>query len=342
MAKIVTMGEIMLRLSTPGNEKFIQADEFDINYGGSEANVAVSLANYGYDTEFVSAIPDNPIGDCAVAALRKYNVGTTFISRSGDRLGIYYLEPGSSVRPSNIVYDRAGSSIACAQAELFDFDAIFADADWFHFTGITPALSDSAAKLTEEALKAAKAHGLTVSVDLNFRKKLWTSQRAGEVMSQLLPYVDVCIANEEDAKDVFGIEAEGTDVNSGKLNRDGYISVARQLSSRFGCKYVAITLRSSISANDNNWAGMLYEAAADKAYFSTTYHVHIVDRVGGGDSFGGGLIYSMLSGYDAQQTIDFAVAASCLKHSIEHDFNHVSVAEVAALAAGNASGRVQR
>ena len=342
MAKIVTMGEIMLRLSTPGNEKFIQADEFDINYGGSEANVAVSLANYGYDTEFVTAIPDNPIGDCAVAAMRKYNVGTKFISRSGDRLGIYYLEPGSSVRPSNIVYDRAGSSIACATADLFDFDAIFADADWFHFTGITPALSDSAAKLTEEALKAAKAHGLTVSVDLNFRKKLWTSQRAGEVMSQLLPYVDVCIANEEDAKDVFGIEAEGTDVNSGKLNRDGYISVARQLSSRFGCKYVAITLRSSISANDNDWAGMLYEAAADKAYFSTTYHVHIVDRVGGGDSFGGGLIYSMLSGYDAQQTIDFAVAASCLKHSIEHDFNHVSVAEVAALAAGNASGRVQR
>ena len=193
-----------------------------------------------------------------------------------------------------------------------------------------------------DACKAAKARGLTISCDLNFRKKLWTSQRAGEVMSQLLPYVDVCIANEEDAKDVFGIEAEGTDINSGKLNRDGYISVARQLSSRFGCKYVAITLRSSISANDNDWAGMLYEAAADKAYFSTTYHVHIVDRVGGGDSFGGGLIYSMLSGYDAQQTIDFAVAASCLKHSIEHDFNHVSVAEVAALAAGNASGRVQR
>ena len=193
-----------------------------------------------------------------------------------------------------------------------------------------------------DACKAAKARGLTISCDLNFRKKLWTSQRAGEVMSQLLPYVDVCIANEEDAKDVFGIEAEGTDINSGKLNRDGYISVARQLSSRFGCKYVAITLRSSISANDNDWAGMLYEAAADKAYFSTTYHVHIVDRVGGGDSFGGGLIYSMLSGYDVQQTIDFAVAASCLKHSIEHDFNHVSVAEVAALAAGNASGRVQR
>ena len=208
MAKIVTMGEIMLRLSTPGNEKFIQADEFDINYGGSEANVAVSLANYGYDTEFVSAIPDNPIGDCAVAALRKYNVGTTFISRSGDRLGIYYLEPGSSVRPSNIVYDRAGSSIACAQAELFDFDAIFEDADWFHFTGITPALSDSAARLTEAALKAAKAHGLTVSVDLNFRKKLWSQEKAREVMTNLMQYVDVCIGNEEDAEKVLGFKPQ--------------------------------------------------------------------------------------------------------------------------------------
>lgn len=212
MAKIVTMGEIMLRLSTPGNEKFIQADEFDINYGGSEANVAVSLANYGYDTEYVSAIPDNPIGDCAVAALRKYNVGTKYISRSGDRLGIYYLEPGSSVRPSNIVYDRAGSSIACATADLFDFDAIFADADWFHFTGITPALSDSAAALTEAALKAARAHGVTVSVDLNFRKKLWSQEKAREVMTNLMQYVDVCIGNEEDAEKVLGFKPEGSDV----------------------------------------------------------------------------------------------------------------------------------
>ena len=239
-------------------------------------------------------------------------------------------------------YGRASSAIALAKRTDFDWDTIFDGADWFHWTGITPALGGELPEICLDACKAAKARGLTISCDLNFRKKLWTSQRAGEVMSQLLPYVDVCIANEEDAKDVFGIEAEGTDINSGKLNRDGYISVARQLSSRFGCKYVAITLRSSISANDNDWAGMLYEAAADKAYFSTTYHVHIVDRVGGGDSFGGGLIYSMLSGYDVQQTIDFAVAASCLKHSIEHDFNHVSVAEVAALAAGNASGRVQR
>ena len=229
MAKIVTMGEIMLRLSTPGNEKFIQADEFDINYGGSEANVAVSLANYGYDTEYVSAIPDNPIGDCAVAALRKYNVGTKYISRSGDRLGIYYLEPGSSVRPSNIVYDRAGSSIACATADLFDFDAIFADADWFHFTGITPALSDSAAALTEAALKAARAHGVTVSVDLNFRKKLWSQEKAREVMTNLMQYVDVCIGNEEDAEKVLGFKPEGSDVMSGNLELAGYMNIFSQI-----------------------------------------------------------------------------------------------------------------
>ena len=342
MAKIVTFGEIMLRLAPQGYQRFQQAHCFDAVYGGAEANVAVSLANYGMDAHYVTAVPSNPIGDAAMNALRTFGVDVSDVVRSSKRLGIYFCEKGVSMRPSKVVYDRADSAIANVKPGDFDWDKIFEGADWFHWTGITPALGGELPEICLDACKAAKARGLTISCDLNFRKKLWTSQRAGEVMSQLLPYVDVCIANEEDAKDVFGIEAEGTDINSGKLNRDGYISVARQLSSRFGCKYVAITLRSSISANDNDWAGMLYEAAADKAYFSTTYHVHIVDRVGGGDSFGGGLIYSMLSGYDAQQTIDFAVAASCLKHSIEHDFNHVSVAEVAALAAGNASGRVQR
>ena len=342
MKKVITFGEIMLRLNPEGYRRFVQADRFEASYAGGEANVAVGLAQLGMDAAFVSKVPAHEIGQCAVNELRRFGVDTSLILRGGDRLGLYYVEKGASQRASKVIYDRAGSAIAMASASEFDWDAIFENAAWFHWTGITPALGGALPDICMEACKAAKAHGVTVSCDLNFRKKLWTSQRAGEVMGQLLPYVDVCIANEEDAKDVFGIEAEGTDIDSGRLNRDGYISVARQLASRFGCKYVAITLRSSISANDNDWAGMLYEAAADKAYFSTTYHMHIVDRVGGGDSFGGGLIYSMLSGYDAQQSIDFAVAASCLKHSIEHDFNHVSVAEVAALAAGNASGRVQR
>lgn len=340
MAKIITMGEIMLRLSTPNFEKFIQADEFDINYGGGEANVAVSLANYGHDTEFVTAVPDNEIGECAVASLRKYNVGTKHIARCGERLGIYYLESGSSMRPSKVVYDRAHSSISTAAAADFDFDAIFEGADWFHFTGITPALGGENPEICLDACKAAKAKGVKISCDLNFRKKLWSSEQAGKVMGELMPYVDVCIANEEDAADVFGIHAEGTDINTGKISREGYIGVAKQLSERFGCEYVAITLRGSISATDNKWAGMLYKDG--QACFSPEYLVHIVDRVGGGDSFGGGLIHALRKGMDQQDAINFAVAASCLKHTIEHDFNLVSEAEVLSLAGGNASGRVQR
>ena len=329
MAKVITMGEIMLRLSTPNNEKFIQADEFDVNYGGGEANVAVSLANYGHDAEFVTAVPDNEIGECAVAALRKYNVGTKYIARSGERLGIYYLETGSAMRASNVVYDRAHSSISTATADEFNFDEIFADADWFHFTGITPALGDNVAAICLEACKAAKAKGITVSCDLNYRNKLWSKEKAGQVMGELCKYVDVCISNEEDANDVFGIKSEGTEVTAGELNKD-----------RFGFKKVAITLRTSISANDNRWAAMLYEDG--QSYFSKEYLMHIVDRVGGGDSFGGGLIYACLNDYAPQDTIEFAVAASCLKHSVEGDFNMVSVDEVKKLAGGDASGRVQR
>lgn len=340
MAKIVTMGEIMLRLSTPNNEKFIQADEFDVNYGGGEANVAVSLANYGHDAEFVTAVPANPIGECAVAALRKYNVGTKHIARSGERLGIYFLETGSAMRASNVVYDRAHSSISTATPDQFNFDEIFEGADWFHFTGITPALGGENPEICLDACKAAKAKGVKISCDLNFRKKLWSSEQAGKVMGELMPYVDVCIANEEDAADVFGIHAEGTDINTGKISREGYIGVAKQLSERFGCEYVAITLRGSISATDNKWAGMLYKDG--QACFSPEYLVHIVDRVGGGDSFGGGLIHALRKGMDQQDAINFAVAASCLKHTIEHDFNLVSEAEVLSLAGGNASGRVQR
>ena len=340
MAKVVTMGEIMLRLSTPGNEKFIQADEFDVCYGGGEANVAVSLANYGHDAEFVTKVPDNPIGECAVAALRKMNVKTDNIAKGGERLGIYFLESGASMRASNVVYDRAHSSISTAEAADFDFDKIFDGADWFHFTGITPALNDNVAEICLEACKAAKEMNVKISCDLNYRNKLWSKAKAGEVMGELCKYVDVCIANEEDAADVFGIHAANTDVTAGEVNHEGYKDVAKQLADRFGFEKVAITLRESISANDNNWSAMLYDGT--DYFFSKKYKMHIVDRVGGGDSFGGGLIAATLSGYDSQATIEFAVAASCLKHSIEGDFNMVSMDEVAKLAGGDASGRVQR
>lgn len=338
--KVVTFGEIMLRLNPEGYLRFVQADRLEATYGGGEANVAVSLANYGIDASFVTKLPAHEIGQCAINALRKYGVDTSDIVRGGQRVGIYYAEKGASQRPSKVIYDRAGSSIATADKSDFDWDKIFDGAAWFHFTGITPALGGQLPEICLEACKAAHERGITVSCDLNYRKKLWTRKQAGECMSKLVPYVDVCISNEEDAKDVFGIEAENTDIESGKLNKEGYISVAKQLSDRFGCKYVAITLRSSISANDNDWSGMLYTGG--NAYFSKQYHMHIVDRVGGGDSFGGGLIYSLVSGYEPQKAIEFAVAASCLKHTVEHDFNHCSVAEVESLAGGNASGRVQR
>ena len=340
MKRIITFGEIMMRLNPEGYLRFVQANKFEASYAGGEANVAVSLANYGMDAAFVSKVPKHEIGQCAVNTLRQFGVDTSLMVRGGDRLGLYYVEKGASQRASKVIYDRAGSAIATAAASDFDWKKIFDGADWFHFTGITPALGGEMPAVCLEACKAAKELGITISCDLNYRKKLWTNKEAEAVMSQLVPYVDVCIANEEDAKDVFGIEAEGTDLNAGKVNHDGYISVARQISERFGCKKVAITLRGSISASDNEWAAMLYSDG--KAYFSPKYRVHIVDRVGGGDSFGGGLIYSLLSGFDDQKAINFAVAASCLKHSIEHDFNLVSVAEVEALAGGNASGRVQR
>ena len=342
MARIVTFGEIMMRLNPEGCLRIVQSPKFEATYAGGEANVAVSLANFGMDAAFVTKVPAHEVGQCAVNELRRYGVDTRFIVRGGDRLGIYFCEKGASQRPSKVIYDRAGSAIALARPEDFDWDAIFDGADWFHWTGITPALGGALPEICMAACQAAKKRGVTISCDLNFRKKLWSSRQAGEVMGRLMPYVDLCIANEEDAKDVFGIEAAESDVNSGQLSHDGYIDVARQLTRRFGCKKVAITLRGSRSASDNDWAGVLYDGALDKAVFSTTYHIHIVDRVGGGDSFGGGLIYALLNGYGGQRAIDFAVAASCLKHSIEHDFNLVTVDEVASLAAGNASGRVQR
>lgn len=338
--RVVTFGELMLRLAPENYLRFVQSDRLEATFGGAEANVAVSLASFGEQASFVSKLPAHEIGQSAINSLRRYGVDTSLVVRGGDRVGIYYCEKGASQRPSKVIYDRAGSAIATASPDDFDWNAIFDGADWFHFTGITPALSANLADITLQAVKVAKEKGVTVSCDLNFRKKLWSKERANAVMSEICKYVDVCIANEEDAKDVFGIEAENTDINSGKLDKDGYVSVAKQLTAKFGFKAVAITLRESKSASDNDWSGMLFKNG--NAFFSKKYSMHIVDRVGGGDSFGAGLIYSLSNGYDEQSAIEFAVAASCLKHSVEGDYNMVSLDEVKALAGGNASGRVQR
>ena len=340
MKKVITFGEIMLRLAPPGYTRFVQADSYLATYGGGEANVAVSLANYGLKADFVTKLPDNDIGQAAINSLRRFGVGTDNIVRGGDRIGIYFLEKGASQRPSKVIYDRANSAISKAVKGDFDWHKIFEGADWFHFTGITPALGENVAEICGEALSAAKKKGITVSCDLNYRKKLWTRQQAKATMTKLMQYVDVCIANEEDASDVFGIKADDTDITGGKLSHEGYKSVAKQLKDNFGFKYVAITLRGSLSASQNNWAAMLYDGK--DFYFSRNYLINIVDRVGGGDSFGAGLIYSLINNYDMQKAVEFAVAASCLKHTIEGDFNMVSLNEVEKLAGGDASGRVQR
>jgi 2-dehydro-3-deoxygluconokinase len=338
--KVVTMGEIMLRLSTPGFLRFNQSNSFEVIYGGGEANVAVSLANYGLDAHFVSKLPKHEIGDCAIEALRKHNVKTDHIARGGERIGIYFLETGASMRPSKVVYDRAHSAIAEADFSDFHFDGIFKDAAWFHFTGITPALGPKAAALTEEALKAAKRHGVTVSVDLNYRKKLWTPAEAQRVMTNLMQYVDVCIGNEEDAEKVLGFKPGATNVEKGELELEGYMTMFRQMQETFGFKYVATSLRESHSASDNGWSALIYDGKA--FHHSKKYEVRIVDRVGGGDSFAAGLIYGLVSGKDFKDALEFAVAASALKHTIFGDFNLVSVSEVETLAGGDASGRVQR
>ena len=338
--KVVTFGELMLRLAPNGYYRFFQDDQLQATFGGGEANVAVSLANYGMDASFVTKLPTHAIGQAAVNSLRKYGVDTSKIVRGGDRVGIYFLEKGASQRGSVCIYDRAHSAIQEAAPSDFNWDAIFEGVDWFHFTGITPALGENLVEICREACKAAKAHGVKISCDLNYRGKLWTRDQARVAMTDLCQYVDVCISNEEDAKDVFGIEAENTDIYGGKLNKEGYKSVAKQLADKFGFEKVAITLRTSISASDNDWAAMLYDG--ENYCFSKEYHLHIVDRVGGGDSFGGGLIYALLSGKNTQDAVEFAVAASALKHSIEGDYNLVTVSEVEKLAGGDGSGRVQR
>lgn len=342
MARVITFGELMLRLQPYNYERFVQCDRVAFTFGGGEANVAVSLANYGLDAAFVTKLPAHSIGQAAVNSLRRYGVDTSRIVRGGERVGIYFNEKGASQRGSVCIYDRAHSAIQTAEPADFDWDAIFDGADWFHFTGITPALGENLVTICQEACRAARARGITISCDLNYRGKLWTRQQARAAMTELCRYVDVCISNEEDAKDVFGIEAENTDICAGEINHEGYRSVARQLADKFGFKMVAITLRESHSAFDNGWSAMLYNVEKDEYCFSKPYQLHIIDRVGGGDSFGGGLIYSLLTGKDTQSAVEFAVAASALKHSIEGDYNFVTVPEVEKLAGGDGSGRVQR
>ena len=340
MAKVVTMGEIMLRLSPAGNMRFVQADSFDVIYGGGEANVAVSCANYGHDAYFVTKLPEHEIGQSAVNALRRYGVNTKFFARGGDRVGIYYAETGASMRPSKVIYDRANSAIAEAKPEDFDFDAIMEGADWFHWSGITPAISNKAAELTRLACEAAKRHGVTVSVDLNFRKKLWTSKKAISVMKPLMEYVDVCIGNEEDAELCLGFKPDAN-VEAGETGAEGYHKIFEQMAKEFKFKYVISTLRESFSATHNGWKALIYNGK--EFYESKRYDINpIIDRIGGGDSFSGGVIHGLLTKETQGEALEFAVAASALKHTINGDFNLVSASEVESLAGGNANGRVQR
>jgi len=330
----------MLRLSTPGNSRFVQTDSFDVVYGGGEANVAVSLAAYGHDAYFVTKLPSHEIGQSAVNALRRYGVKTDYIARGGERVGIYYLETGASMRPSKVIYDRAHSSISEAEPCDFDFDRIMEGADWFHWSGITPAISDKAAELTRLACEAAKRHGVPVSVDLNFRKKLWSKEKAQSIMRPLMQYVDVCIGNEEDAELCLGFKPDA-DVEGGKTDAEGYKTIFRQMAKEFDFKYVISTLRESFSASHNGWKAMIYNGK--EFYESRRYDINpIVDRVGGGDAFSGGVIHGLLTKATQGEALEFAVAASALKHTIPGDFNMVTVAEVEALCGGDASGRVQR
>lgn len=338
--KVVTLGEIMMRLSTPDFKRFVQSDSFDVTYGGGEANVAAALCNYGLNGTFVSKVPTNALGQSAINHLRRFGVDTQFVARGGERLGIYFLETGASMRASQVIYDRAHASIADVDASEFDFDKIFEGADWFHTTGITPALSDKAAALTEAALKAAKAKGITTSIDLNYRKKLWSKEKAREVMTRLCQYVDVCIGNEEDADTTLGFTSKGTDVTKGELNLDGYKDVFQQMKEKFGFKYIASTLRESHSASDNGWSALVYDGA--EFYSTKSYEVRIVDRVGSGDSFASGFIFGLVTGMKMGDAAEFGVAASALKHTIPGDLNHATLSDVKDLVGGDGSGRVQR
>jgi 2-dehydro-3-deoxygluconokinase len=338
--KVVTLGEIMLRLSTPDFKRFVQADSFDVTYGGGEANVAAALCNYGLNGTFVTKVPDNAIGQSAINHLRRYGVDTQYIARGGDRLGIYFLETGASMRASQVIYDRAGASIADVNSEDFDWDKILDGAAWFHTTGITPALSDKASVLAESALKAARTKGITTSIDLNYRKKLWSKEKAREVMTKLCQFVDVCIGNEEDADTTLGFKAAHTDITKGELNLDGYKDVFKQMKDKFGFKFIASSLRESHSASDNGWSALVYDGR--EFHHTKRYNVRIVDRVGSGDSFASGLIFGLVTGMSMPDAAEFGVAASALKHTIPGDLNHATLGEVKDLMKGDASGRVQR
>mgnify|MGYP002035105006 CR=1 FL=1 len=347
MATIVTFGEIMLRLSTPGFQRFVQARQFDVAYGGGEANVAISLANYGHDARFVTRLPDHAVGQSALNHLRGHGVDTRFVARGGERLGIYFLETGASQRASTVIYDRAESAVATMPPDAVDWDATLDGADWFHWTGITAALGETARQSLGAALAAAKAAGATVSCDLNFRKKLWTTDEAQAAMRPLMEHVDVCIANEEDADKCLGMHASETNVEGAELDEAGYARLAERLRDTFDFQAVAITLRESHSASDNGWSAMLLGGAGSAAPLaaarrSRVYGVRLVDRVGGGDSFAAGLVHGLLTKADAGEALEFAVAASALKQTIPGDLNLTSAAEVEKLATGSGSGRVER
>lgn len=341
-ARVVTFGEIMLRLSPPGFERFLQTPVLGATFGGGEANVAVSLAQFGLQSDYVTRLPAHAIGDAAVRALLAEGVGTSYIVRGGSRVGIYFAETGAGQRGGSVIYDRAHSAISEIAADAIDWDRVLTGAAWFHVTGITPALGDNAANATRTALKAAKRVGARVSVDLNYRKKLWTEAQAQAVMRPMMSDVDVVIANEEDLQSVLGVKVSGTDVTTGTLNIDAYKEAAGWVSAKLGPSLVAITLRESHSASDNGWSAVLWDAKASTLHHSQHYDVRLVDRIGGGDSFAGGLIFGLVTGRSNEESLRFAVAASALKQTIPGDFNRVTVAEVDALAKGNASGRVQR
>jgi 2-dehydro-3-deoxygluconokinase len=338
--KAVFFGELLMRLGTKRFERFIQANEFEVGYTGAEANAAVSLANYGIESYVVSAVPDSDIGQACINHLRRFGVNTDYVLRTGKRLGTFYLETGASQRPSKVIYDRAASSITELQPGQINWTEVFQGKHWFHWSGTVPALSDSMAAITAEACAAAKRHGLTVSCDLNYRRKLWSPDKARQVMTRLMDNVDVLIGNEEDTALVLGVEPKGVDVHAGSLNVERYREVAGILHERFGFKHVATTLRESISASENGWACLLSDGK--ECLVSRAYRIWIVDRVGGGDSFSGGLIYGLLTGMNTRESVEFAAAASCLKHSIHGDLNLVSRDEILALMGGDGSGRIQR
>ncbi|HUW11804.1 MAG TPA: sugar kinase [Anaerolineae bacterium] len=339
--KAVFFGELMMRLATKRYERLVQAHELEVDYTGAEANVGISLVNYGLQAYVVSAVPDSPVGQACVNAMRRYGLNVDYVQRMGYRLGIYFVETGAAQRPSLFLYNRKGSAITELDRGDVAWDEIMQGKDWFHFTGITPALADSVTDLTRDACAAAKRHGLTVSCDLNYRSKLWPLEKAQRVMTELMQYVDVLFTNEEEASQVLGVSARDTDISAGKLSDEGYEDVARQLLERFSLRYAVITLRESLSATVNNWSGMFFDGK--QVYRSRKYHIdHIVDRIGGGDAFTGGFIFGILTGMDPQDTVEFAAAASCLKHTIHRDFNLVTLEEVKALMKGGGGGRIQR